>query len=354
MRKNRKIISSLLAILIIAGMMMPAAYASSYWDVSDQDFYAESIAYVTEKGIMSGVGNSSFAPNDTLDRAQFVAILHRLVGSPTVAYSGEFQDVPDGQWYTEAVEWANEKGIVSGTSAGVFSPMQKVTKEQVAAIIARFVNSEGFELWEAENPVYGFKDSWYTSSYANEGVIMVWRVGIMNGDSDHNFHPKAQVSRAEAADIFMRLDKAIAGEVLTVTKVPSSNRIQDGLSEKEKNQQALTVAKQIASVIPTNVSDLERVSEAAYIVSFYCQFCEYTMEGKDYRTPYGVFVKGEFSCAGATRALGMVLECMGYEWEHVNENGYTHQWCKLTMDGQVGFADGQGGFAGYGEHWAAM
>lgn len=92
---------------------------------------------------------------------------------------------------------------------------------------------------------------------------------------------------------------------------------------------------------------------AAQIVSYYCSFCNYTMEGADYRTPFGVFVKGEYSCAGATRALGLVLDCMGYQWTHVNENQYGHQWCSLYMDGQLGFADGQIGLAGYGEHWAA-
>ena len=74
------------------------------------------------------------------------------------------------------------------------------------------------------------------------------------------------------------------------------------------------------------------------------------MEGKDYKTPFGVFVKGEYSCAGATRALGLVLTCMGYEWKHINENQYSHQWIELNMDGKSGWADGQMGLANYGEH----
>ena len=72
--------------------------------------------------------------------------------------------------------------------------------------------------------------------------------------------------------------------------------------------------------------------------------------GSDYYTAYGVFIKGESSCAGCTRALGMVLEEMGYSWKHVNENQWTHQWVELTMDGQVGYADGQVGLAGYGTY----
>ena len=123
-------------------------------------------------------------------------------------------------------------------------------------------------------------------------------------------------------------------------------------STSEKNALALAVAKQIADYA-TGDTDLERVSKAAEVVSIYCQQAEYTNDDPDYRTPYGVFVKGVYTCAGATRAMGMVLELMGFQWEHVNENQWSHQWCVLTMDGQEGYADGQVGWAGYGKHPAS-
>lgn len=121
------------------------------------------------------------------------------------------------------------------------------------------------------------------------------------------------------------------------------------LSASDKLAMARVVAQQIANSIPAG-SDIDRVGQAAYMVSEYCNQATYTTEGSDYSTAYGVFIKGEYSCAGATRALGLVLECMGYRWEHVNENQWTHQWCRLTMDGQVGYADGQVGWVGYGKH----
>lgn len=143
-----------------------------------------------------------------------------------------------------------------------------------------------------------------------------------------------------------------SSRVIFLISASSSYRYPDASSTTEKNQQALVIAQKIASEI-TGETDLEKVKKAAQIVSAYCASAGYTMEGKDYRTPYGVFIKGEYSCAGATRALGMVLNCMGYSYEHVNENQYTHQWCILTMDGQIGYADGQVGWAGYGKHPAA-
>ncbi len=140
-----------------------------------------------------------------------------------------------------------------------------------------------------------------------------------------------------------------SSDVMFLISASSSLRYPNASSTEEKNNQALTIAQKIADGITGN-TDLEKVRKAAQIVSSYCYHDTYTMDGKDYRTAYGVFIKGEYSCAGATRALGMVLNCMGYSYEHINENQYTHQWCTLTMDGQKGYADGQVGLAGYGDH----
>lgn len=125
------------------------------------------------------------------------------------------------------------------------------------------------------------------------------------------------------------------------------------LTKEEKRQLALQVAQKIAASI-TATSDLEKVEQAAYLVSQYSRNCRYTMEGEDYSQAYGVFVKGEYSCAGSTRALGMVLDCLGIRWEHVNENEYTHQWCRVWINGEEGFADGQAGIAGFGKHPAEI
>lgn len=122
-----------------------------------------------------------------------------------------------------------------------------------------------------------------------------------------------------------------------------------GNTANSKKEQARAVAQQIADSIGPG-TDLERVGMAAAIVSDYCDRATYTTSGSDYCEAYGVFIKGEYSCAGATRALGMVLECMGYQWQHVNENQWAHQWCILEMDGETGWADGQIGWAGYGAH----
>lgn len=113
-------------------------------------------------------------------------------------------------------------------------------------------------------------------------------------------------------------------------------------------------AKRVAKVIAkwsTGRTQLERVDMAAYYVSLFSDRDRYTMKGPYYNKAYGVFVAKEYSCAGSTDALCMVLQLMGFKAEHVNKNAYTHQWCKLKMDGRVGYADGQAGFANYGSYF---
>lgn len=117
-----------------------------------------------------------------------------------------------------------------------------------------------------------------------------------------------------------------------------------------KTEDAQRVAKLIAKCIQKGGRDIDRVRQAAFYVSVFCSKCKYTMSGPNYSEAYGVFIAKEYSCAGATRALGMVLDNLGYRWTHANRNQYTHQWCRLKMDGRTGYADGQIGAAGYGKH----
>ena len=102
---------------------------------------------------------------------------------------------------------------------------------------------------------------------------------------------------------------------------------------------------------PSYTTDLQRVNAAAAVVASYADNCTYGVDAnKYYRSPYGVFVTGNYTCAGTTRALGRVLDYMGYSYTHMNENKWSHQWNVLVMDGQIGYADGMAGYAGYGDY----
>lgn len=124
----------------------------------------------------------------------------------------------------------------------------------------------------------------------------------------------------------------------------------------EQNAQALAVAREIVKQINAQLpdgSDLDRIGMAASLVSQEYRKGVHVEKGNYYNTAYGVFVKRESSCAGCCRALGLVLSCMGYQWTHVNENQWTHQWVSLIINGESVWADGQVGWVGTGKHPAA-
>ncbi|MCQ2459117.1 MAG: leucine-rich repeat protein [Ruminococcus sp.] len=101
-------------------------------------------------------------------------------------------------------------------------------------------------------------------------------------------------------------------------------------------------ARKIAQVIAECAgegTDKERVIQAASIVCVISQYSEYLLYGNYFYTAYGTFIKREATCDGITAALGMVLECMGFEWKYANYGKVAHKWCILNMDGQLGYAD---------------
>ncbi len=101
---------------------------------------------------------------------------------------------------------------------------------------------------------------------------------------------------------------------------------------------------------PDYKTDLQKISRAAQIVKNYCDNTTYGADSaKWYRSPLGLYSNTYYTCAGSTRTLGRILDYMGYEWIHTNENQNKHQWCIVTIDGQTGWADGMAGYAGYGE-----
>lgn len=129
----------------------------------------------------------------------------------------------------------------------------------------------------------------------------------------------------------------------------------------EQAAQADAIAKSIANDVMSNaeyMTDLQKIQAAAKIVTAYGEKCKYgNDENKYYRSPYGVFISGNMTCAGMVRALGRVLDFMGYEYVHVNENEWSHQWIELKMDGKEGYADPSvfpGGLVGYGKHYSRM
>jgi len=187
------------------GILPPAAFP--FADVSEQHWARQAIEHVWRQGIMTGTTRSTFAPNETLTRAQVAAILWRMAGEPAVEFQEVFDDVwiNDPIWFRDAVIWANENSIVQG-HAGRFHPSGEITREQFAAMLHRYAKSTGSDVSVPESfSLDKFDDHTQVSAWAVD--YMRWAVyhGLISGTAERTLSPLGTATRAETAMILMRL-----------------------------------------------------------------------------------------------------------------------------------------------------
>ena len=176
----------------------------SFTDVSTEDWFYDSIKYVYEKGIMTGINDTTFAPYDALARAQFAVILHRLNGEPQMEYTNRFHDVGADIWYTDAILWAADADVVTGYSNGNFGPADKINREQMATMIYRYAEYKGYSL-EGGADYSQYEDATNVSDFAQEAMSWAVGNGIITGKyGETRLDPQGEASRAESATIIMR------------------------------------------------------------------------------------------------------------------------------------------------------
>lgn len=178
-----------------------------FTDVSDTKSYYDAVRYVYEKGLMNGVSEDRFAPDAALTRAMVVTTLYRIEKEPSVSQTGTFLDVQSGTWYTRAVEWAAENGIVLGYGSGRFGPQDPVTREQLAAIMSRYAAFKGYAC-DKRAALDGILDGAKTSAYAQDAVKWALAYTILDTDGAY-LRPRENATRAEVAmALYAFLEKA--------------------------------------------------------------------------------------------------------------------------------------------------
>lgn len=179
--------------------------SSQFSDVSANAWYASAVQYAVEHGLMAGVGNNRFGPEEPMTRAMLVTVLWRYAGRPE-AGKNPFTDVPAGQWYTEAVTWAAENGVVSGVGNGRFAPNGNITREQMASILFRYAKLTGLDT-SKRGELAGFPDEGQVSSWAREALSWAVGEGIISGTAEGGrtiLKPQGNATRAQVASILMR------------------------------------------------------------------------------------------------------------------------------------------------------
>lgn len=173
-------------------------------DVSANDWFASAVDYVTGKGMMNGTADNTFSPKANTTRGMVVTVLYRLENQPSTSVAS-FTDVASGAYYANAVAWANANGIVSGYGSGKFGPNDKVTREQLAAILYRYAQYKKYDVSVGEDTnILSYDDAQSISSYAIPAIQWACGAGVVTGKSGSKLDPKGNATRAEVAAMLMR------------------------------------------------------------------------------------------------------------------------------------------------------
>lgn len=168
-------------------------------DVPKNAWYHDAVDYMMARGLMGGDSATTFSPEGTLTRAQLVTVLYRIAGSPTVNGKHQFTDVPSNQWYSDAICWAAQNGVVNGVTPTTFVPQAPITREQIATILYRYAKSESVK----ENKLTAFPDADKVNEYAVEAMNWAVAEGLIAG-SGGMLLPQDSATRAQIATVLMR------------------------------------------------------------------------------------------------------------------------------------------------------
>ena len=171
-----------------------------FTDVAEGIWYEDAVRYVYENKLMAGTGSDTFGPDLATSRGMIVTILYRMAGSPAVGACG-FTDVAAGQYYTSAIAWAAEKGVVSGYGGGLFGPDDPITREQMTLILQGYARLSGKDV-SARADLSAYTDAGEISGYAQESMSWARAVGLVNGTGETTLTPSGTATRAQAAVLF--------------------------------------------------------------------------------------------------------------------------------------------------------
>lgn len=176
----------------------------SFKDVKETDWFYEAVSYAVENGLMSGMSEDIFAPNTPLTREMLAVVLYNVEGQPESTGVNVFTDVKTDMWYTDAILWANENGIVAGYDNGAYGVGDFITREQFATILYRYAQFKGYDVSVgADTNILSYADAFDISDYAYPAMQWACGAGIMGGMDDGTLMPQGKATRAEAATMLM-------------------------------------------------------------------------------------------------------------------------------------------------------
>lgn len=262
--KRKRITALICALTLTMSMTAFAKNVSDYTDVYEGDWYYNTVADVSAKGLMTGTSETTFAPTKNLERGQLASVLYRMNGNPAMSYGYRFPDVADGIFYSIPITWAYDFGIISGYNDGTFGPSDKITREQLATMLYRYAGKAGYDTSVTGN-IYDFSDGSSVSDFAKEAMDWAVGYGIISGEADGRLNPQGNVSRAVCATMISRLGEPAHTHVWkdhTATKqewVPNIVTVPD--YETQRVKVGVAWYCDCGGVFPQNTAEEARILE---------------------------------------------------------------------------------------------
>ena len=211
--KKQRIMSLLLSLAMVFSLLPAGASAvnvKTFEDVSKDAWYYDYVKYVADKEYFVGTSKTTFSPEMPMTRAMFVTVLAAVEKVKVNNNVSPFADVPANTWYSGAVAWAAEKGVVAGVGDNKFAPDASITREQMAVMMNAYIKWTGNDHKE-KSKVESFKDADKISSWAKDAVEACRNWGLVAGMPDGNFWPANTASRAEVATVIKNLAFMVYG-----------------------------------------------------------------------------------------------------------------------------------------------
>ena len=187
-----------------------AGLALPFTDVPEGQWYHDAVAFVYRRGYFAGTGADTFSPNAPMDRAMVATVLHRISGGESVAEPAAFTDVPAGQWYSDGIAWAAAKGVVNGMGEGLYAPAASVTREQLVTMLYRYQKDYLRAAVTAGGDLTAFSDGDRVSDWAREAVAWAVGEGLVQGRDSGALDPAGTATRAEVAAILQRFSQSLS------------------------------------------------------------------------------------------------------------------------------------------------
>ncbi|MGM9661593.1 MAG: S-layer homology domain-containing protein [Oscillospiraceae bacterium] len=356
----KKAVSLLLSLALALSLCVPVLAAGEgfqkvytytpgqFADVPPGSWCDANVQTVYEYGIMNGTTAASFSPGGSLSVAQALVIACRL---HSMYYNDGARFPASSPWYQPYLDYAKRCGIVTKDFAAYNVP---ISRADYAVLLGASLPDRALpQISDIED---GAIPDVKTGASYYDAVYRLYRAGVLTGnDAKGTFTPDSRITRGAAAAIASRMADASLRKAITMEKAPFEPVSADKLANRKSLSKNLTEAQlqaaydaalEIVTPLAKCSTEEQLRGIAAALRRLFDSGMTYSTSAPHYSDAYGYFILKTASCAGCARATGLCLNILGIPYEHVNEGQWSHQWCRVNVNGVYWICDAYGLYCG--------